>query len=78
MSDLLGDADAYESSTNIRTRTIEASIIYMPAFFDTASSAPDSTVMLLEVDQVEYSVESGAKTLVCLLSALLGLTIFLF
>ena len=55
MGELLADADAYESSSIERTRTIEASITFMPTYFDSAPATPDSTVMLLEIDQVEYS-----------------------
>lgn len=55
LKELKGDKAAFESSTVVKTRTIEASIIYIPTYFDSAPATPDSTVMLLQVDQVEYT-----------------------
>lgn len=63
-------------TSGMRTRTIEASIMYIPAQPNSDSSASNTT-LLLEVDQINFSA-LGAKNLLFAFSALVSLTLLFF
>lgn len=63
-------------TSDMRTRTIETSIMYIPANPNSDSSA-SNTVILLEVDQINLT-PAGASNLVYALAAIVSLTMLFF